>query len=507
MNFMKGTVEVGKCKDDNDNAEDKRIITVVLYIPSIEHFFCPLLQKHTPRLDAFANAGGDLSRNHPYYKVFDPCMAASLRIVRATGQPSTGGFMKEFTKVYRIQVTPRDGSMKTKDVLGAHHWPDDKIIIVPDVYAKMHYRSYPSPAKNYKYAKKFYQNLLEESSSNKTGCRKYVKHSYYKNPRQCFENAYILDSSTIKKDEQILLHVVVHSSDTNHVDEQATIRVQRLCDSSEWERCRAECLKFITRLENGKRKHPVRHEPLTQKECDEAGLPYGFDGNMFAFGKHVYQYSAGRNTYRTYDGTSDCDPNLRIMSELMSRLLSSCLHWETIGMRRILEKYDEKPPKCVGGNKGLTKSINVSVNMANAAHYDVNDEGIGVAVWIEQSPHVGMDVYFIFPNISVKDNRTNQLRNGLLIKLKDGCTISWNGNSLRHCTSMRTDPTRPLSYNPPSAQNCGLYGFHFVNNGANLRLMDDSRLHHFREQMGDGGSNINWEAFAEREYHNEDGYW
>jgi len=195
---------------------------------------------------------------------------------------------------------------------------------------------------------------------------------------------------------------------------------------------------------------------------------------MFAFGKHVYQYSAGRNTYRTYDGTPDFDPNLRIMSELMSCLLSSCLHWETIGMRRILEKYDEKPPKCVGGNKGLTKSINVSVNMANAAHYNVNDEGIGVAVWIEQSPHVGMDVYFIFPNISVKDKRTDQLRNGLLIKLKDGCTISWNGNSLRHCTSMHSDPKHPLSYNPPSHEKAGLYGFHFVNNGANLRLIDES---------------------------------
>ena len=99
-------------------------------------------------------------------------------------------------------------------------------------------------------------------------------------------------------------------------------------------------------------------------------------------------------------------------------------------MRRILEKCDEKPPKCVGGNKALTKSINVSVNMANAAHYDMNDEGIGVAVWVEQSPHVSMDVYFIFPNISVKDEITKQMWNGLIVKLKDGCTISWNGNSL-----------------------------------------------------------------------------
>jgi len=110
MNLMQGTVGAVKDKADNDtveiynksndNAEEKSIVTVVLYIPSIERFFCPLLQKQTPRLDAFANAAGDSSQNHPYYKVFDPCMAASLRIVRTTGHPSMGGFLKQFTRVY-----------------------------------------------------------------------------------------------------------------------------------------------------------------------------------------------------------------------------------------------------------------------------------------------------------------------------------------------------------------------------------------------------------------------
>jgi len=115
---------------------------------------------------------------------------------------------------------------------------------------------------------------------------------------------------------------------------------------------------------------------------------------MYAFGKHhVYQYSNGHTGYGPYDGTFAFDPELRIMSELFSHILCSHLHWETVGMRHILEKYDEKPPNCVGGNKGLTKSINVSVNLANATHYNMNDEGIGTAVWVEQSPFVEMDVF------------------------------------------------------------------------------------------------------------------
>jgi len=38
-------------------------------------------------------------------------------------------------------------------------------------------------------------------------------------------------------------------------------------------------------------------------------------------------------------------------------------------MSRALECFDEKPPKCGGGGKGLTKSINCIVNLANLAHY------------------------------------------------------------------------------------------------------------------------------------------
>jgi hypothetical protein len=290
------------------------------------------------------------------------------------------------------------------------------------------------------------------------------------------------------------------------VDEQATIRVQRVCNNPEWERCRTEGLNVASRLKEAPRKPPVRNEPLTRHDCEVSGLPYGVDGDMYAFGKHVYQYSRDCTGYGQYEGTFAYDPELRIMSELMSRMLCSRLHWETLGIRHILEKYDEKPPKCVGGNKGLTKSVNVSVNLANAAHYDENDEGIGAAVWVEQSPNVAMDVYFIFPNVSVKDS-TNKMRNGLLIKLKDGCIISWNGNSLRHCTSMRSDPKYPLSFHPPKPQYSGLYAFHFVNNGANLRLIDEARRRQFRERMGNGGRDINWEAFARQEYPNEDKYW
>jgi len=58
-----------------------------------------------------------------------------------------------------------------------------------------------------------------------------------------------------------------------------------------------------------------------------------------------------------------------------------------------LECFDEKVPLCVGGDKGLTKSINCTVNLANLAHYDCNDEGVGVGVWFEKEKHLGTEVF------------------------------------------------------------------------------------------------------------------
>jgi len=77
VNFMEGKDAAEKEKagkntakmvnKSTDKAEKKRIVTVVLYIPSIELFFCPIVQKQTPRLDAFALAGGDWIRSHLCY--------------------------------------------------------------------------------------------------------------------------------------------------------------------------------------------------------------------------------------------------------------------------------------------------------------------------------------------------------------------------------------------------------------------------------------------------------
>ena len=58
---------------------------------------------------------------------------------------------------------------------------------------------------------------------------------------------------------------------------------------------------------------------------------------------------------------------------------------------------------------GLTKSINTSVNLANAAHYDGNDLGVGVSVWIEKVPNHSTESYFILPNLILQDQNKKKI--------------------------------------------------------------------------------------------------
>jgi len=223
----------------------------------------------------------------------------------------------------------------------------------------------------------------------------------------------VIDSGTITNKEEIVICMVVKKSDLNHVDNQCTIRIQRVVNSPDWHRCRALCVGIGTDLlvnnlgPRGVGACRVHQQPLSADQCAYAGLPHHFDGWMYALGKHIPQYEANKR-YIEYPGTGELQPNLHIVCELLSCILTRHLHWETQCLQQVLESYDEKPPRCVGGDKGLTKFVNVSVNLANPLHHNPNDENIGAAMWMERDKEFPVDVYFIMPNLLVKcgDNKT-----------------------------------------------------------------------------------------------------
>ena len=91
--------------------------------------------------------------------------------------------------------------------------------------------------------------------------------------------------------------------------------------------------------------------------------------------------------------------------------------------------------QCVGMLR-VSTTMDVSVNLANASHYDVNDASQGFSIWTEDEPGTTEDWYFVLPNVYGQIPGTNETYNGLAIRLMHGVLVSWDGRVVRHCTSM-----------------------------------------------------------------------
>ena len=88
----------------------------------------------------------------------------------------------------------------------------------------------------------------------------------------------------------------------------------------------------------------------------------------------------------------------------------------------------------MGGIDGISLSMAVSVDLANATHYDVHDASMGFVVFAESKPHTTTDWHFVLPNVLVKFN--NHSYHGLALKLHHGACIHFDGRIIRHGTSM-----------------------------------------------------------------------
>jgi hypothetical protein len=81
-------------------------------------------------------------------------------------------------------------------------------------------------------------------------------------------------------------------------------------------------------------------------------------------------------------------------------------------------------------------TIDMSVNLGNASHFDVHDASQGFAVWTEDVPGHGENWFFVLPNVhGLKPDGVTKFR-GMAVKLGHGVAISWDGRVVRHCTSV-----------------------------------------------------------------------
>lgn len=115
-------------------------------------------------------------------------------------------------------------------------------------------------------------------------------------------------------------------------------------------------------------------------------------------------------------------------------------------LRLLRERMVDIGPLCYPLPFGKTPfcSLNaLTINFANEAHYDTNDECPGFAIWHSnhayhpRSPtknHAIENWYFLFPDMQIFVN--GEWHNGVAIPIFPGTAVAWDGRLLRHCTAL-----------------------------------------------------------------------
>jgi hypothetical protein len=78
-----------------------------------------------------------------------------------------------------------------------------------------------------------------------------------------------------------------------------------------------------------------------------------------------------------------------------------------------------------GSEDRVAYSIDMSVDLGNASHYDVGDVLQGFSVWIEEVPGFASNCLFVMPNVCGMNNGTPF--NGVAVKLYHGIhLLGWS---------------------------------------------------------------------------------
>ncbi len=83
-------------------------------------------------------------------------------------------------------------------------------------------------------------------------------------------------------------------------------------------------------------------------------------------------------------------------------------------------------------------TIDMSVDLGNSSHFDVNDASQAFSVWLEEMVGHEENRFFVLPNVhGVRLEQGKQIEfQGMAVKLGHGVAISWDSRKIRHCTSV-----------------------------------------------------------------------
>lgn len=151
----------------------------------------------------------------------------------------------------------------------------------------------------------------------------------------------------------------------------------------------------------------------------------GDSGSMFAFGMHGI--SQGDYISMKDEAMMDCCRTYNIIAR---NLLDKYFKEDVKDIIEADRRQGIVPSESMGGKDGISAYSLVSRDLVNAAHYDL-DTSVGISIFNERIPGLGINWFFILPNTIVEGGSKDK---AIMIKLFDGCTLSWDGRDIFHCT-------------------------------------------------------------------------
>ena len=151
------------------------------------------------------------------------------------------------------------------------------------------------------------------------------------------------------------------------------------------------------------------------------GREVGDLGSMHAIG---VRSASSKVMYATKETTSS---RVEVASRMMTDWMQDNLRHILAKIRTVDCQLGVEPPPSLKDAPGSRMVL--SVNLANAPHYDMGDTCESIAVWVEERPGQSENWFFVLPNVSCQGSK------GVVIKLLHGLAISWDGREIFHCTS------------------------------------------------------------------------
>jgi hypothetical protein len=166
------------------------------------------------------------------------------------------------------------------------------------------------------------------------------------------------------------------------------------------------------------------------------------EGEMFRFG---VRRGSGRYTYqrdgRTRADVRNINQEHRIINISAERIVRQHFPGAYKEIKKWLRQTAMRVPEFLGGENGLSLEMIVSHNLGNEAHVDQDVADKSVSLWTvgtgtTENPRGS---YFVLSYLTCVVQE--KLYKGIVVKLRHGCGIEWNGRSIFHSS------TSPLNEN------------------------------------------------------------